>query len=186
MAGVVDVVYLVRVKSYGGQAFRKAGLLGPRCIRLNANCDFDRSEMVLILCHELAHQLAGVQESHSDDWRIAYASFVRQAGRLGLLTPEETDQGVKMALHGAATSFLGWPERAEKLRQARRRQAARFRAVLMQSGVKAGSLIVFRYKRRQWRGGVIRLNRYTVSVGEPTGTETLVRVPFQRVLQICE
>ena len=38
--------------------------------------------------------------------------LVREAGELGLLTPERVEQAEAMVLEGAAPRFRGWPEYA--------------------------------------------------------------------------
>lgn len=181
MAGRVDLVEIKRVKSYVGQASIRGGV---RRIQMSMLPDLDESELAFILCHELAHHVAGVTERHSERWRRECVTLVAEAGELGLLSDARVEQATQMVLHGAASKFRGWPEEARKRRQERedRREAEREAAVA--KGVEPGALVFFRYRGSLWRGEVIRVNQTTVSVGEIGGDRTVLRVPFARLLDV--
>lgn len=53
-------------------------------------------------------------------------------------------------------------------------------------GVAPGAMIHYRHRDTVYRTQVIRLNRCTVSVGKPGGDKVLRRVPFERVLGVCD
>jgi len=181
-----DLLCLVRAKSYGGRACLSTDGRGSRWVRLAADLGLDRSELVFLLCHELAHHAAGLRELHSDRWRQACADLVREAGQLGLLSDRRVRQGVDMAVNGRATTFRGWPERARQYEADRKRLLTAAKDNLLRMGVKPGVEITFGYRRRTYRGEVIRVNRRTVSVGEPGGDRTLFRVPFERVIAVAQ
>jgi predicted Zn-dependent protease len=151
---------------------------------VNVAARLDNSELAFILCHELAHHVAGVTEKHSERWRRECVLLVEEAGELGLLSHVRVKQATEMVLHGAASKFRGWPAQARKLKQKRedRREAEREAAV--SAGVKPGALVFFRYRDSLWRGEVIRINQTTVSVGEIGGDRTILRVPFARLLEV--
>ncbi len=178
IAGRVDHIQLTGAKSYAGQASLRNGL---RLMRLSVYHQLDLDEMAFVICHELAHHEVGVEDAHSDDWREMCAELAREAGRLNLLPPKRVEQAVHLALEGAATRFRGWPEQARKVLEKREDVRAQNREKLIESGLRVGGEIGFEYRGRKVRGEVIRINRTTVSVGEPGGDRTLVRVPFDRV-----
>lgn len=199
--GRISLIYLVDVRSYAGQAFMEYGLpgltphrarplnrrrknWGLRGVRLRAFDWAEESECVFVLCHELAHHEAGLEEQHSARWREACVALVREAGELGLLPPERAEQAVAMVLGGAASRFRGWPEHAA--RQERERNDARREAVsqMRAAGLEVGAQVRFRYRGTIYRGEVVRLNPKTVTVGEPGKGEGLLRVPYERILGV--
>ena len=181
MADRVDLIEINAVKSYAGQASMYRGL---RLIRLSVLHELSDDEMAFVICHELAHHEAGLKEQHSDAWREVCARLAREAGKLGLLPRYRVKEAVELALNGAATKFRGWPEDARKLQKERDEARARAREQLIDAGVRVGGQIGFEYRGRKVRGEVIRINPTTISVGEPGGDRTLMRVPFGRVQTI--
>lgn len=178
MAGRVDLIQITAAKTYAGQASMYRGL---RLVRLSIYHELDDDEMAFIICHELAHHEAGLEQNHSDGWRQICAELAAEAGQLGLLSSKRVKQAVRMALDGTATKFRGWPERAQRQREERDAALARLREQLIEAGVRPGGQIAFEYRGQLVRGEVIRINKTTISVGEPGGDRTLRRVPFTRV-----
>lgn len=181
MAGLVDLVEIKRVTSYIGQASARNGI---RRIRISVQPALDESEITFIVCHELAHHAAGLQEQHGERWRLECLKLVDRAGELGLLSSTRVTQARQMVMHGAASKFRGWPERAREVRAKRKARRSAARAEAVAAGVRPGTIVHFRYRGRLWRGEVVRVNRVTVSVGEPGGDRTLLRVPFTRLLHV--
>jgi len=181
IAGHADVIELVAVKSYGGSAFVRRD--GTRVVRLNVALNASASEFVLVLCHELAHHIAGVLRRHDPSWREACADLLRRAGSLGLLSDEEVEQGVDTALHGPASIFRGWDGRPGRREWLRKGVLNRDRDALRERGIEPGSLVTFRYRNQWWRGEVVKVNRKTVSVGQPGTGVALLRVPFGRIVE---
>ncbi len=180
MAGHVDRVQLVRVKSYHGKAF--VHRRHPRrTIRLNVAADPNRADLTLVLCHELAHHVVGVRHHHAARWREAYAALVRRAGDLGLLSEERVHDGVDAALHGPASAGANWRDRRADRTRDRRDAAQRSRHELEAAGVGVGAQVSFEYRGRRWLGEVTRMNRLTASVDAASKTYTHFRVPYQRL-----
>ena len=182
MSGHVDLIELIAVRSYCGRAFVRGN--GCRVIRLNTTLELAASEYIMLLCHELAHHVAGLGRRHSRHWRETYAHLIGRAGSLGLLGAGEVERGVYMALYEPASIFRGWPERAAERRRKHVRQIEQARIALCKLGMVPGAVVVFRYRRRWWQAEVIRVNRHTVTVGEPGTGIALLRVPFQRIVQV--
>jgi len=176
-----DVIELVAVKSYVGNAIRRRD--GTRVVRMNVALDAGDSEFVLVLCHEVAHHIAGVRRRHDETWRRACAELLRRAGGLGLLSDEEVAQGVDTVLHGAASIFRGWDGPGTGREWLSSEVLDRDRERLREQGIELGSLVTFRYRNRWWQGEVVQVNRKTVSVGEPGKGVALLRVPFGRIVQ---
>lgn len=183
LAGRVDAVQITWAKTYAGRACSRDGL---RLIRLSELHEFEDDELTFIICHELAHHAVGVEQHHSDEWREACAALAREAGELGLLSKRRVKQAVTLALHHPATRFRGWPKQARRFEQERDAARENVREQLIESGVRVGGQVGFDYRGRPLRGEVIRINRATVSVGEPGGERTLLRVPFARITAIYE
>lgn len=182
MSERVDLIELIAVSSYCGKAFVRGN--GCRVIRLNTTLELEASEYVMLLCHELAHHAAGLGQRHSQRWREEYAHLIGRAGGLGLLGAAEVECGVHMALYEPASVFYGWPEHASKRRRRRMQQIEDQRTALCELGMAPGAVVVFRYRRRWRQAEVIRVNRHTVTVGEPGTGMALLRVPFQRIVQV--
>ncbi|MFW6438014.1 MAG: hypothetical protein ACOCZ7_03275 [Armatimonadota bacterium] len=178
MADRVDLVQITAAKTYAGQASMHHGL---RLIRISMRHDLPDDAMAFIICHELAHHEVGLREQHSDAWRVRCAELAREAGKLGLLSKKRVKEAVRLALDGAATKFRGWPAQAAKFEEQREAAQAKMKRQLIEAGVSVGGQIGFEYRGKRVRGEVIRINDTTISVGEPGGEQTLVRVPFTRV-----
>lgn len=198
----VHLIYLVDVRSYAGKAFMEYGIpgltphrahprrgpswrgIGLRGVRLRAHGWAEASECVFVLCHELAHHVAGLEEHHGPAWREACVELVREAGELGLLTPERVEQAEAMVLEGAASRFRGWPEyaAAKEREHAHARRAAV--AQMCAAGLETGAQVRFRYRGKLYHGEVVRINPKTVTVGEPGKGRGLLRVPYERILGI--
>ncbi|NLO07754.1 MAG: SprT family zinc-dependent metalloprotease [candidate division WS1 bacterium] len=178
MAGRVDEVEITEARGYAGRATVRNG---RRLIRLSVYHDLSDDEMTFIICHELAHHEAGVKNQHSQTWREACARLAEEAGKLGLLPRKRVKQAVQIALDGTATIFRGWPEQVEQFHRSRDAALQRLRAKLVEAGLREGGQVGFDYRGRRTRGEVIRINKSTVSVGEPGGARTLLRVPFTRI-----
>lgn len=183
LAGRVDAVQITWAKTYVGRACRRNGLC---LIRLSELHDLKDDEMTFIICHELAHHAVGVEQHHSDEWREACAALAREAGELGLLSKRRVKQAVTLALHHPATRFRGWPKQARRFEQERDAARERMREELIETGLRVGGMVGFDYRGSPWHGEVIRINKATVSVGEPGGERTLLRVPFGRITAIYE
>jgi len=186
IAGRIHAVHLVDVRSYAGKAFMGHRGFGAtlRGVRLRAHGWTEQSECVFVLCHELAHHMAGLQEQHSRRWREVCAELVREAGELGLLTSERVAQAVAMVMEGAASRFRGWPERAAEEERAgtdARREAV---SQMCAAGLEPGAQVQFRYRGKLYRGEVVRINPKTVTVGEPGKGRGLLRVPYERILGV--
>ncbi len=181
LADRVNRVHLTTAKTYAGRAVCSNG---ERQIRLSKRHGLELDEMTFIICHELAHHEVGLEQQHSDEWREACAELVREAGRLGLLSKRRVKQAVKLALHHPATSFRGWPKQARRFEEERDAARERIREELIEAGLQVGGMVGFDYRGSPWHGEVIRINRATVSVGEPGGERTLLRVPFARITRI--
>lgn len=197
----ISLIYLVDVRSYAGQAFMEYGLpgftphrarplhrrrkdWGLRGVRLRAYDWAEESEVIFVLCHEMAHHEAGLEEQHSARWRAACVKLVREAGELGLLPPERVEQAVAIVHGNAASRFRGWPERAaarERAQAHARREAV---AQMCAAGLEVGAQVRFRYRGTVYRGEVVRINPKTVTVGEPGKGEGLLRVPYERILGV--
>jgi len=107
MASGTDGVRIVRVRSYVGQAFAPHGRSGFCWMHLNAGCDFDDSEWIVIICHELGHLTAGIEHHHDVHFRGSWQSLVSKAGQLDLLTNEQVLCATRMIVFGAASVFRG-------------------------------------------------------------------------------
>lgn len=181
MSGKVDLVQLVRVKSYWGKARLRHGSTHKRSIRLNVRPNPSRAELILLLCHEVAHHGADLIEHHSQKWRKGYARLVEQAGQLGLLSEEQVREGLDVALNGHVNAAFGWREQQRERVKLREGRAARAKATMLKRGVQVGSIIAFRYKGDNYLGEVVRINRKTISVDTLGNTNHLFRLPFPRV-----
>ncbi len=184
--GRLERIELTRVRSYVGKALVRKGRPPQRVVRLARNHGLTETELIFVLCHEVAHHVAGVVERHSDLWREACAELVREAGELGLLPEYRVQQGVEMVLNGSASKFRGWPERAEKAEQQRKERRAEILERLQARGLQPGARVRFIYRRRVHIGEVVRVNRVTVSVGEVGGGRTILRVPFGRIIGVTD
>ncbi len=181
IAGHVDVIELVAVRSYVGNAIRRRN--GVRVVRMNVALDAGDSEHVLVLCHETAHHIAGVRRRHDQSWRNACAELLQRAGSLGLLSEDEVERSVAEVLHGSASIFRGLDGEAGEREWLNSEVLDRDRERLREQGIELGSLVTFRYRNRWWQGEVVQVNRKTVSVGEPGTDVALLRVPFSRIVQ---
>ncbi|MFW5868972.1 MAG: hypothetical protein ACOCX2_14200 [Armatimonadota bacterium] len=178
MADRVDVVQITAAKTYAGQASMHHG---QRLIRISMRHDLEDDAMAFVICHELAHHEVGLREQHSDAWRVRCAELAREAGKLGLLSEKRVKEAMRLALDGSATKFRGWPAQAAKFEEQREAAQAKMKQQLVEAGVRVGGQIGFEYRGKPVRGEVIRINSTTISVGEPGGDRTLMRVPFARV-----
>ena len=183
MSGRVDVVEVKCVAGYIGQASTRGRL---RLIRFSTHPPLAQDALTFIICHELAHQVVGPREKHSDAWREACAALVREAGERGLLSKQRVAQGVAMVLDGTATKFRGWPEEADEELARRDEHRATRLDQLREQGLRRGGQVVFRYQGELFHAEVMRINQATVSVGPPGSGQTTLRVPFDRVLRIKE
>lgn len=163
VAGHVDGLVLVRVKSYRGRARLRPDATVEREVRLNAGCDPSRGELVVVLCHELAHHRAGMGLHHAPKWRRAYAELVREAQELGLLTREEAEGATDAALHGPSSAGLDWREKRSAREQSKRDSDADALAPLLAAGMRVGSQVAFIHRGKRVVAEVTRINRRTVS-----------------------
>lgn len=177
-----DFAQATRAKSYIGQACRWRG---QRLVRLSGLLPLEESEFTFILCHELAHHVAGLLDNHSDQWRRECMALVREAGDLELLSMRRVAQAVDMLRYGAVSKFRGWPERAREIKRAKKARRMAARAELVQMGVEPGAIIRYRLGDSVYRAQVIRINRCTVSVGKSGSDEVLRRVAFEAVVGVC-
>jgi len=185
MAGRADWVRVVRVKSYAAKAFAPEGRLGRRWMHLNAACELEDTEWIVIVCHELAHLTVGLRHHHNDHFRVTWQELVSEATELGLLTEEREAQATHMILVGAASVFRGWPENARKREIERQQRLGAVRDKLIEAGLAPGVEIVYLYGRSARRAFVIHVNERSVSVGQPGSRKVLRRVRLERVLGAC-
>lgn len=185
MTDLIDELRLVRVSSYSARAFHRPDAHPRRSIRLNAADDPDRPELVLLLCHELGHHVAGLRAGHSAGWRVAYAELVKKAGGLGLLTEEQVSMGMDAALWGPATAGFDWREHRRHRRDLRHQHDRPHLQRLLEDGVRVGSRIGFRFRGRQVRATVTRINRRTVTANAE-GERLIYRIPFSIVRVLNE
>jgi len=87
-----------------------------------------------------------------------------------------------MALFDPVSVFRGWPEDAAARDAEYERLLSAVHNRLAEMGVQPGVRIVFRYRGRVLSGTVIRVNRYTDSVGADGSSRVRLRVPLVRVL----
>jgi Fe2+ transport system protein FeoA len=179
MAGRTDFAEVTRAKSYIGQACLWRD---RRLVRLSGLLPLEESEFTFVLCHELAHHVAGLLDKHSDQWRRECLALVREAGDLRLLPGRRVAQAVDMLRYGPVGMFRGWPERVRQIKRAKKARRIAVRAELVDMGVEPGAMVRYRLRDTVYRAQVIRVNRCTVSVGKQESDEVLRRVPFERVV----
>lgn len=148
MSGRTDFAEVTRAKSYIGQACLWRD---RRLVRLSGLLPLDESEFTFVLCHELAHHVAGLLDKHSDQWRRECLALIREAGDLGLLPGRRVAQAVDMLRYGPVAKFLGWPERARPIKRAKKARRIAGRAGLVDMGVEPGAII--RYRVRNMTSG---------------------------------
>lgn len=185
MTGKVDVVDLKRVKSYLGRAALSGPSRDRRAIRLNADPELEDAERVVLLCHELAHHVAGLRAHHGPRWREEWMALAERAFALGLIAADQMDWVRCLTRWGPATRFRGHPRRAERLKAQREHQGLLGRMRLEEMRVRPGVQVISHYRRQTWRGEVIRINRYTVSIGQPGKRHVIARVPHHKVFRLA-
>ena len=180
VSGRIDVLELVRSKSFCGRAFVKFTKPPVRGIRLSVLRDLPNWEWAVLLCHELAHHDAGVRNKHSDEWRRHHARLMRKAGKLGLLMPEQVEEGLDLAFNGPL--WRGDPRREHQAERERikRENDGHHLGLLLANGLAVGSRVAFDNRGKPVSGTVKRINRRTVTVTQDE-TPIVYRVPFRLV-----
>ena len=164
MAGRIDAVRIVRVRSYKAKCFAPWGKLGFCWAHFNAASQFEDAEWVVTVCHELGHLVAGLQHRHGSHFRGAWSVMVSEAGELGLLTKDQVMQATRAVLFGPATIFRGWPENAARRIAELDELLDAAADKLGQMRVVPGAEIAYRHGHGFLRGQVQRVNRRTITV----------------------
>ena len=180
LSGRIDVLELVRSKSFCGRAFVSLTKPPVYGIRLSVLRDLPNWEWAVLLCHELAHHTAGVRNKHSDEWRKHHARLVRKAGKIGLLTPEQVEEAVDLALNAPVNADINWREGLAERERIKREHDGHHLGLLLANGLTVGSRVAFDNRGKPVSGTVKRINRRTVTVTQDD-TPIVYRVPFRLV-----
>lgn len=176
-------ITLVCDRSYEGKA--SVNEYGYRHIWLNVDGEPSFADLTLTLCHELAHYESDRMSHHDDQWRLAFAELVQEAGELGLFTEEQVEAGIEVALYGPRGAGFGWRERLAERESRKSKRDQTLLRPLLDAGLQVGSRVRVNFRGTRIVLEVERINRRSIRANSLDGA-CWYRFPFVAVEEVLD